>query len=203
MRYTTYFSIGCLFLLGACASGTVKDTLGLGNKAPDEFRVVSRPPLSLPPQFDLRPPAAPGETLAAPAHKEAESLLMGKPQTGKADNVFVLKSKTEAAVTPAEIKSAKKLTPELNLLERAGADNSNPNIRQALEQDRIVVQPEEEESWWDTFSILPPKKDPLVNAEGEAERLKQNKAEGKPANEGETPEVKQKDTGMLGKILDY
>ena len=41
--------------LGGC-SGTVQDTLGLGKRQPDEFQVVRRAPLILPPDFNLRPP---------------------------------------------------------------------------------------------------------------------------------------------------
>lgn len=40
-------------MLGAC--GSVKKTLGIEKEAPDEFMVMSRAPLSLPPEYDLRP----------------------------------------------------------------------------------------------------------------------------------------------------
>ena len=92
----------------------------------------------------------------------------------------------------------------MNFLERAGAANANPNVRQALEEDAIAQGPiQEEDSWWDIFSTTPAKKDPLVNAKGETERLNKNKKEGKPVTEGATPEVKQKDWGVLGRILGY
>jgi hypothetical protein len=45
-----------LFGLGGCARGSVQDALGLGKRAPDEFAVVKRAPLIVPPEFDLRPP---------------------------------------------------------------------------------------------------------------------------------------------------
>ncbi|KJS38300.1 MAG: hypothetical protein VR70_10355, partial [Rhodospirillaceae bacterium BRH_c57] len=41
--------------LSGCGGG-VKETLGLNRQAPDEFQVVSRPPLAIPPEFKLRPP---------------------------------------------------------------------------------------------------------------------------------------------------
>ena len=40
--------------LSACSNLT-KEKLGLSNKAPNEFMVMSRAPLSLPPEYDLRP----------------------------------------------------------------------------------------------------------------------------------------------------
>ena len=46
--------------LSACEGG-IGDALGLGKKAPDEFAVVRSAPLTLPPDFTLRPPR-PGES---------------------------------------------------------------------------------------------------------------------------------------------
>jgi hypothetical protein len=46
----------CLPVLNGCGQGTVQDALGMGKRSPDEFAVVSRAPLILPPDFDLRPP---------------------------------------------------------------------------------------------------------------------------------------------------
>ena len=45
--------------LSACEGG-IGDALGLGKNAPDEFAVVRSAPLTLPPDFTLRPPR-PGE----------------------------------------------------------------------------------------------------------------------------------------------
>ena len=44
--------------LGACSGGMsgIRSTLGITKEAPDEFGVVSRAPLSLPPDYTLRPP---------------------------------------------------------------------------------------------------------------------------------------------------
>ena len=43
----------CLAML--CACGLTKKDLGLEKKTPDEMMVVSRAPLSIPPEFGLRP----------------------------------------------------------------------------------------------------------------------------------------------------
>jgi hypothetical protein len=40
--------------LGGCEG--IRDSLGIGKHPPDEFQVVSRAPLSMPPDFNLRPP---------------------------------------------------------------------------------------------------------------------------------------------------
>lgn len=44
----------CLGVTGC--SGSLGDTLGFGKRSPDEFAVVKRQPLILPPDYDLRPP---------------------------------------------------------------------------------------------------------------------------------------------------
>lgn len=43
-----------LVVLGACSNVT-KDDLGLARRSPDERVVEQRKPLSLPPEFDVRP----------------------------------------------------------------------------------------------------------------------------------------------------
>jgi hypothetical protein len=50
--------MGAAVSLTAC--GHAREALGLQKVTPDEFRVVAKAPLTLPPDYDLRPPA-PGE----------------------------------------------------------------------------------------------------------------------------------------------
>ena len=51
---TTLLMCGMTALAGC--SGSVQESLGLGKRQPDEFQVVRRAPLVLPPDFNLRPP---------------------------------------------------------------------------------------------------------------------------------------------------
>ena len=56
-----YFILTCIILLlNGC--GGVKEKIGIIQKAPDEFQVYENKPLSVPPNFELRPPAE-GEIL--------------------------------------------------------------------------------------------------------------------------------------------
>lgn len=162
------YAIASLLLVTACGGSTVKETLGLDNRAPDEFRVVSRPPLSVPPQFDLRPPGIEGVGGQSATRDKAQSLVLGTPAQGKAsggtsaENVF---------------------------LQKAGAAQADPNVKKELAEKKINEQlKKEDQSWWDRVTTLPGDKDPVVKAEGESERLKKNKEEGKPVTEGKTPE---------------
>jgi hypothetical protein len=164
------FSALCVsaLLLGACGGATVKEMVGLDNRAPDEFRVVSRPPLSVPPQFDLRPPSAEGVGNAG-TRDRAQEVLLGAPVENTKD------SSTSAS--------------DSNFLAKAGAANADPEVKQKLTEKRINEQiKKEESSWWGSLATND-KREPVVKAEGEAERIRKNQEEGKPVTEGETPET--------------
>lgn len=203
MKHTRSLLLATLLPLAACSSGTVKDTLGLNRAAPDEFRVVSRPPLSVPPQFNLRPPSASDSSpTAVPASKKAQDVLMGGGSAnGSASDMSAPMADT--AVVPVTASNPASGS-DAEFLKRAGAEKVDPNIREKMVQERIAVQEKKEESsWWTLGTSTPDKKDPLVDAKKEAERIKDNKDTGKPVTTGDTPEVKAKDTGVLGQIFGY
>ena len=89
-------------LLAAC-SGTVQENLGLGKRQPDEFQVVRRAPLVLPPDFSLRPPApgAPGP-VTQDTSARAEALLTGLPSApvenrqSEAERILLAQSRVQA-----------------------------------------------------------------------------------------------------------
>lgn len=205
MKYRSFAFAACAFVLGGCSSNTVKDTLGLTRAAPDEYRVVSRPPLSVPPQFGLRPPSAtdnaPGTVAAS---EQAESIIMG----GNANGSL----KVDTAVTPVSSGNVSKVSKkgagmnaaDSQFLQNAGANAANPHVREELVEERYSkMEKQETAPWWDAFDWTTEKKDPLVDAKKEADRIKSNEDQGKPVTEGNTPEVKGRDTGLLGKIFDY
>lgn len=52
--------LGLLLVLGLSAcSNVTKESLGLNKKAPNEKLVTTRAPLSLPPEYDVRPTVEP------------------------------------------------------------------------------------------------------------------------------------------------
>ena len=53
-----YVVIFILLFISSCSNSLKKD-LGLTREIPDEFRVISQPDLSIPPNFDLVPPSYP------------------------------------------------------------------------------------------------------------------------------------------------
>ena len=176
--------------VSACSGSTVKDTLGIERKSPDEFRVVSRPPLYIPPQFNLRPPEAGAQSpIIVPADKQAKSLLL----EGNSESTSAAAGQTVKGITSGEQK----------FLQNIGADKANPQVRSDLTQQAIVKQEQKEEaSWWDSIvGVSQEKKEPLVDARKEVERIKTNEKTGKPVTEGATPEVKSGDRGCFREWL--
>ena len=181
---------GLVLALAACDGA--KKQLGLTKQSPDEFRVVARAPLTLPPDFALRPPE-PGAT---------------RPQEGSASQqarraVFRTGSETaetpDAAAAPGGAGGAPDgMSPgERSLLQAAGALEVDPAIRalvnresQSLRDDRGFLQAlvfwREEE---------PP--GVVVDADAEARRLRGNAALGKDVTEGETPTIERREKALF------
>jgi hypothetical protein len=71
--------LGVLAALAGCGTRTVQETLGVGKRAPDEFQVVRRAPLVLPPDYNLRPPQPGGTGPQGDVTTQAEEILTGRP----------------------------------------------------------------------------------------------------------------------------
>src|SRR3546814_3989738 len=67
--------------LAVSACGGFRENLGLTKQSPDEFRVVSRAPLTLPPDYNLRPPepGAPRPQVGTPS-QQAERAVFANSQ---------------------------------------------------------------------------------------------------------------------------
>lgn len=109
-----FLSVTTALGLSACGQG-VKKTLGLQRNVPDEFAVVERAPLTLPPNYDLAPPepgaARPQES--APVNTARGLILRSEPTEPKA----------VAGLSGAENA----------LLNKAGTRQADPNIRSELQ----------------------------------------------------------------------
>ena len=175
-------ALGCAAALGLSGCSDLSETLGLKRQnPPDEFQVVTNLPLSIPPDFTLRPPDpnAPDPTIEAPAQQAREALIGA---TGAADG-------TGATGAPVVSGSAA----EQALLNQAGASEADPSIRAILSAESRVL---DEESGGLTDYLLfwqdPPPPGTVVNAAAEAARISANQARGAPINEGETPVIERR-----------
>src|ERR1043165_793788 len=76
-----------LALPAVAGCSSTKEMLGLTKRSPDEFQVVSRAPLSMPPDYSLRPP-----TPGAPRPQEGTT-------TQQAENIVTGYSKDRSTTT--------------------------------------------------------------------------------------------------------
>ncbi|HXC54556.1 MAG TPA: DUF3035 domain-containing protein [Rhizomicrobium sp.] len=97
----------------------IRQAAGQGKDAPDEFAVVTKAPLVIPPDFNLKPPA-PG---AAPANQI-------EPTQAAQSALFNTDPATVAASLPPTMSAG-----ERYLLASAGVQNADPAIRQAIASD--------------------------------------------------------------------
>lgn len=169
--------------LGAC--GNVKEQFGLTKQSPDEFRVVTRAPLTLPPDASLRPPR-PGEA------RPQEGTTMKQARA----SVFGIDAQPQQATGSGQSVG------EMALLKRAGADEAKPEIRSMVnEETRSLVKADEglidQVMFWKE-PRLP--RASVVDPEGEARRLREAAATGAPPNKGVTPSVDSR--GSRGGLLD-
>lgn len=204
MRPTRYLLPLSLLALTACTGQEVQETFGMNRKAPDEFVVYSRPPLSVPPEFDLKPPR-PGEESPGVVTTEAQAreLLLGtkkKPATLD-EATATVDTNVETAVEPV-LESDAPTGAQSSFLAKAGADKADPKIRDTLGKDVIEAPKKKKKAESLYESIVGEGKDePVVDAKGEAERIRDNRDKGKPVTEGETPTKDEKSKSMLDKIL--
>lgn len=177
------------FVLTGC--GNTAKIFGLERNRPDEFAVVSRAPLSMPPEYRLRPPQ-PGapRPQEGTAPQRAASVVFGNGQVATGAG---------GVVAGGNISQG-----EGALLAHAGAGSADPNIRQVVNQeatDLLVA----ERSFIDRLLFWREPEDPavLVDPAAEARRLQTNAALGEPLNEGEVPLIERRRRAPLEGIFDF
>lgn len=159
-QYIYSMGIRSLTIIASCVvltnCSSVKSAIGLEKTGPDEFAVVTRAPLSLPPNYELVPPR-PG------ARRPQEVSSQDKARAALVDQ-RELKTLTEQSkpYEPKGISSA-----EQGLLQQAGATTVPSNIRQVVDAEapkkRTIV---------DTVLQTPEQPNPQVDPIAERERLK-------------------------------
>ncbi|BBK45238.1 hypothetical protein STVA_52580 [Allostella vacuolata] len=174
--------------LGVGACGNLRQQMGLDKQPPDEFRIVARPPLSMPPNYALRPPQ-PGA-----ARPQEASVVDQARQT-----VFRVEP---SATAPTRDLPAGASGSEAVLLRQAGADRADPNIREVLTREGIgAEQPERGVVDRLAFWRSAPQPGIVVDPQKEAQRLRENQALGRPINEGETAVIRRRRRGLFEGIL--
>ena len=174
--------LGLAIALGGCQG--MKDQLGLGKQSPDEFRVQSRAPLSVPPNFANRPLPTPQPGVTRP--QEGTTAQQAKSAVFRIEDNDGPRKPTNASFTS--------LTPgEQALLMAAGADQSDSQIREVVDRETKRINSEDED-FVDSlvFWREPEKPGVIVDADEEARRINENVALGKSVTTGQTPTVERR-----------
>lgn len=162
--------------LGLAGCQSVKQELGVGRHSPDEFTVIKRAPLTLPPDYSLRVPSTGAAPPAAIASNQAKTIVLGSTDE-----------------QPAATGSA-----EEQMLRKMGAQNARADIRDVISEENGVIAIENQKAvdklmfWSDKEpgdESLPVSK---IDAKKEAERLKKAQEEGAPINSGDVPTIEPK-----------
>jgi len=181
-------SIGFFLILG-CENA--KETIGLTKQSPDEFAVVTRAPLSIPPKFDLRPPK-PGADRPQETAKRLEARKILLKNASRNRNSGKYKS----------VNSDRFSNGEAAFLQRAGALNVDPSIRKIIKKESSGLT-EVNEGLLGKIIFWRNEEKPgsIIDAKKEAQRLRKVTAEGQSITKGKTPTIIRKQKGWLEGIF--
>lgn len=174
-------------VLAACSE--LKTTLGIQRKGPDEFTVVAKAPLILPPDFSLRPP----EPGALRPQETNTTALAASALTGRQAPTFAEQARAQNAGASRG---------EVAMLRQAGADNVDPNIRQTIREEATLLA-ERDKNFTDKLLFWKvDDKNQELDADAEARRLREAAAAGQPATAGESTLVQRRRRGLLDVFKD-
>jgi len=164
--------------LSACQD--VKRTLGYEKQPPDEFQVLSRAPLSMPPDFTLRPPQ-PGaiRPQEGTTRDQARNVLLGQ----RGSTPIATQGRTQG---------------DLVLLKRIGADSIQPDIRVLVNKENQALA-DADKSFTDRLIFWRKAEQPgvAVDPVKETQRIHENQALGKSMSDGDTPQIQRRKRAWL------
>jgi hypothetical protein len=172
-----------LAFLAGCSSDKLSRTFGLTRDAPDEYTVTTRAPLSMPPDYNLRPPR-PG----APRPQEQS-------ERQQAEEVLVPQLALGAPQGSVS-------TGQEALVQEAGPP-APADIRRKVDADSRYA--DANESFIDKLLYWrkPDTAHAEVDAAKESQRLRQDAALGQPPNVGNTPIITQRKTGWFTSLFSW
>src|SRR5262245_7811626 len=198
MRSSWWMSlVAAVAMLSLSGCGNqIRQALGMTKHSPDEFLTVAHAPLTLPPDYNLRPPQ-PGAPRAqeGTASQQAQTALYAN-SGDSGGTAFTTGGTFDAATGPAQS------TGEMALLQNAGAAGIDPGIRQQIDAE-TAAQIERDKSLIErlVFWRTPEPYGTVVDPVAESKRLQENQALGKPMTEGQTPIITRRRKGLLEGIF--
>lgn len=179
--------IGTVFLSG-CEE--TKRALGQTKDAPDEFAVYQRAPLSLPPEYGLKPPTPGADRPQAVNPRDRAIQALGA--AGRAPGRQVGSTDDTSRLSPGE----------RSVLQLTGATNADPSIRTKVEKESRIMAIESKTftdkiAFWQSKSPFGTTVDPVK----EAKRIRESQALGKPLNQGDIPIIRRKKKALLEDVF--
>jgi hypothetical protein len=196
MNRTAYLGTTlALLVMGLSGCSDTRKALGLEKAPPDEFAVVSGAPLTMPPDFNLRPPRSPSDK--PPSETAAQA---GRQTVFRASDV---KTPTVAAGAQVGSNGTPLSAGEQALIAKAGAGGADPSIRQQVDKDTTQLNADNSGGFVDSllFWREPAQPGEPVDAQREAQRLRENSALGKPASAGDSPQIQRTQRAWLEGIF--
>ncbi|CAO3419878.1 DUF3035 domain-containing protein [Azospirillum endophyticum] len=162
--------------LAGCSD--VRRSIGLDRQSPDEFSVVSRAPLTLPPSMQDLPKPRPG----APRPQDSTPTQMA------AGAVFGGGARGAAKAAAGSTAGEKSL-----IAQASARDGIDPNIRAKVDQEttQLIVA---DKSWIDSLLFWQTQQQPfsVVDPGKEQQRLREAQAQGKALDGAATPTIERK-----------
>ena len=180
LRPLRWLLLASLLPLAAC-DGDLTRTIGLTRDAPDEFTVTTRAPLSMPPDYSLRPPR-PGASRPQELSERAQA---------------------EAALSPTTDLGgpAPTMSPGQQALIGAAGPAAPRDIRAQVDAEAQLDQPGQSFTDRLMFWNPPPPSGTAVDPQKEASRLRQNAALGQTVTTGDTPIIQPPHKGWLESLF--
>ena len=161
--------------LGGC--GSVSNIFSDKKSSPDELAVFSEPPLSMPPDFGLRPPRPGAERpqKSTPFFQAKSAILRaggGNP---------ILRPPPRGSSQGLQV-----------LLRETGALEANPDIRALVNKESSLVATGDKKLTNRLLFWRGAKDDPVIDAAKEAKRIREAMERGKPVPGEESPTIQRK-----------
>ncbi len=183
-----------LALTGCGDSEGVTRAFGLTRDAPDEFSVTTRAPLSMPPDYTLRPPQ-PG------AVRPQEQSQRRQAEATLAPEVELTPDSPAASASGASASSAGGVSAGQRALVGAAGPAAPADIRRKLGTESALDS--RPRSFTDRlmFWKAPPLPGVVVDPQREAQRLRENAALGRSVEAGDTPIIQRKQDSLLDRLF--
>ena len=176
--------VATVVLLNGCgADNSFTRTFGLVRDTPDEFTVVTRAPLSMPPDYTLRPPQPGAERPQDQSDRSlAESALVPEAALGG----------SRAGITAGQV-----------ALVRDAGGGAPADIRQRVDQEARLAS--SDDSFIDRLLYWrkPETQKVVVDPQLESKRLQQNSALGQSPVNGVTPIIVEKKQGWFQRLFSW